>query len=62
MEGSIFLFIMMNLVLAMTALVIGLFISTFATNEFQMIQFIPIIIVPQLLFIGIIPLDTMHPV
>lgn len=61
-EGSICLFIMMNLLLAMTALVIGLFISTFATNEFQMIQFIPIIIVPQLLFSGIIPLDTMHPV
>lgn len=30
----------------------------FAQNQFQMIQFIPIIIVPQTFFSGLIPIDT----
>lgn len=38
----------------------GLFISTFANSEFQMLQFIPVIVVPQVLFSGIIPLDNVN--
>lgn len=58
--GSITLLIISNIILAFVALSMGLFISTFAKSEFQMIQFIPLIIVPQLLFSGIIPLENMH--
>ncbi|MFC6291931.1 ABC transporter permease [Macrococcus epidermidis] len=58
--GSIWLLIISNIILAFVALSLGLFISTFAKSEFQMIQFIPLIIVPQLLFSGIIPIENMH--
>lgn len=58
--GSLLLFIVSNIVLAFVALGLGLFISTFAKSEFQMIQFIPLIIVPQILFSGIIALESMH--
>ncbi len=37
----------------------GIFISTFANSEFQMIQFIPIVVIPQILFSGLVPLSGM---
>ena len=37
----------------------GIFISTFANSEFQMIQFIPLFAVPQVFFSGIFPLENM---
>jgi ABC-2 type transport system permease protein len=46
---------------AMTALAIGIFISAYANNEFQMIQFIPVVIVPQVFFSGLFDLSTMTP-
>ena len=57
--GSIFYVILINFVLALVALAFGILMSTFAKSEFQMMQFIPLIIVPQIFFSGIIPLDTM---
>lgn len=48
-----------NILLALVALSMGLFVSTFAHSEFQMVQFIPLIIIPQIFFSGLIPLDTM---
>ncbi|MFT8425061.1 MAG: ABC transporter permease [Liquorilactobacillus sp.] len=57
--GNLFLVLLTNILVALVALVIGLFVSTFANSEFQMMQFIPIIVVPQVFFSGIIPLDTM---
>ena len=50
---------LITLLLALTALTLGTLISAFAANEFQMIQFIPLIIVPQLFFSGLFSLDTM---
>ena len=44
---------------ALGALAFGLLLSTLAKSEFQMMQFIPLIITPQLFFSGIIPLDSM---
>jgi ABC-2 type transport system permease protein len=44
---------------ALVALSVGIFVSTFASSEFQMIQFIPLIVTPQIFFSGIISLDTM---
>lgn len=57
--GNIIYVILINFVLALVALAFGILMSTFAKSEFQMMQFIPLIIVPQVFFSGIIPLDTM---
>ncbi|MGM9905465.1 ABC transporter permease [Lactobacillus sp.] len=44
---------------AFVALAFGLLLSTFAESEFQMMQFLPLVIVPQVFFSGIIPLSSM---
>jgi ABC-2 type transport system permease protein len=39
---------------------IGLFLSAFATSEFQAVQFLPVVVLPQLLLIGIfLPRDRL---
>ncbi|RSD27216.1 ABC transporter permease [Mesobacillus subterraneus] len=58
MEGSFIYVLLITLLLSMTALTLGTLLSAFANNEFQMIQFIPVIIVPQFFFSGLINLDT----
>jgi len=58
MEGSFIYVLFITLMLSMTALTLGILLSAFANNEFQMIQFIPLIIVPQFFFSGLINLDT----
>ncbi len=57
--GNFWLLVLINLCLALVALSMGIFISTFANSEFQMIQFIPIVIIPQILFSGLVPLSGM---
>ena len=57
--GNILYVILINFILALVALAFGILMSTFAKSEFQMMQFIPLVIVPQVFFSGIIPLDTM---
>lgn len=57
--GSIWYVLLITLMLAMVALTLGILLSTFANNEFQIVQFIPIVIVPQVLFCGIFPLEGM---
>lgn len=57
--GSIWNILLINILLAFVALAMGLFISTFASSEFQMVQFIPIVVIPQIFFSGIIPVDQM---
>lgn len=61
MVGSFALVLLITVLTAMVALSIGTFISAFANNEMQMIQFIPIILVPQLFFSGLFDLSTMSP-
>lgn len=61
MEGSIWLVLLVNLLLTMTALTLGTLLSSFAGNEFQIIQFIPVVIVPQVFFSGLFNLDAMEP-
>lgn len=58
--GNLGLVFLTNIVTAFVALSLGTLLSTFANSEFQMMQFIPIIIIPQIFFSGIIPVDTMH--
>ncbi|PWG00538.1 ABC transporter permease [Levilactobacillus bambusae] len=57
--GSFWLLVLINLVLALVALSMGIFISTFANTEFQMIQFIPLVVVPQVFFSGLVPVSGM---
>lgn len=59
MVGSFWYLLLITTLLAMTALTLGTLISTFASNEFQMIQFIPIVVVPQIFFSGLFNLETM---
>ena len=57
--GNLFNVIIVNVVLALVALAFGILLSTLAKSEFQMMQFIPLVIMPQLFFSGIIPLSAM---
>ncbi|MFD1318077.1 ABC transporter permease [Loigolactobacillus zhaoyuanensis] len=57
--GNLAYVVLINLLLALVALAFGILVSTFANSEFQMMQFIPILLIPQVFFSGIIPLDSM---
>ncbi|EKN71390.1 ABC transporter, permease protein [Neobacillus bataviensis LMG 21833] len=57
--GSIWNVLLINLLLALVALSLGILLSTFAASEFQMMQFIPIAVIPQVFFAGIFPLEGM---
>lgn len=57
--GNLFNVIIVNVVLALVALAFGILLSALAKSEFQMMQFIPLVIMPQLFFSGIIPLSSM---
>lgn len=57
--GNFILVLLINLLIALIALLIGLLLSALAKTEFQFIQFVPIAVVPQFLFSGIINVDTM---
>lgn len=58
MAGSFWLVIVITIILALNALTLGTFLSAYAGNEFQMVQFIPLVIVPQIFFSGLFNLDT----
>ncbi|WP_125544589.1 ABC transporter permease [Levilactobacillus lindianensis] len=57
--GNLASVIAVNLLLALVALAFGILLSTFANSEFQMMQFIPLVVIPQIFFSGLIPLDSM---
>lgn len=57
--GSVVSIIIISVLLAFVALAFGILMSTLANSEFQMMQFIPLVVVPQVFFSGIIPLDSM---
>ena len=59
MVGSIWLVILINSIIALVALPLGILLSTFASSEFQMMQFIPIVIIPQIFFSGIFSIEGM---
>ncbi len=59
LAGSFWHVLLINLILALVALSLGTLLSSFAESEFQMLQFIPVVIVPQVFFSGIIPFDGM---
>lgn len=57
-EGSVWLCSLVMILIAFSAVSIGALVSIFANNELQMVQFIPIIIIPQIFYSGLIPIDT----
>ncbi|MGE6257791.1 ABC transporter permease [Heyndrickxia sporothermodurans] len=57
--GSIWNVLLINMLLALVALSLGTLLSAFANTEFQMMQFIPIIVIPQVFFAGIFPVEGM---
>ncbi|MFZ0368492.1 MAG: ABC transporter permease [Halobacillus sp.] len=57
MTGSLMYVLLITFLLALTALSLGTLLSAFAKNEFQMIQFIPLVIVPQVFFSGLFPIE-----
>jgi ABC-2 type transport system permease protein len=57
--GNVGLIFGIEVVLAVGAVNLGIFLSMFARTEFQAVQFIPLVVVPQVLLSGIIlPVDT----
>src|SRR5437870_1406827 len=58
-EGSVLLIFGMEALMAIAAVNLGIFLSMFARSEFQAVQFIPLVVVPQVLLSGIIfPVST----
>ncbi len=50
---NVLLVMLINLTIAGTSLAMGTLFSAFARNEFQLFQFIPIVIIPQIMFCGL---------
>ncbi|MGG6312770.1 ABC transporter permease [Paenibacillus macerans] len=61
MIGSFGYVLLIMLLLSITALSFGTLLSAFANSEFQMIQFIPLVIVPQVFFSGLFDLENISP-
>ncbi len=57
LAGSIWLVLLLTLLSALSALTLGVLLSTIANSEFQMVQFIPIIVVPQIFLSGLFELQ-----
>ena len=58
--GDLWQIFVFQVVVITVAVNLGIFISTFARNEFQMVQFIPLIILPQVFLCGVIwPMEQM---
>ena len=53
-HGDLWLIFIFQIVVIAGAVNLGIFTSTFARNEFQMVQFIPLIILPQVFLCGVI--------
>ena len=57
--GSLVYVIIVNMLLALGALALGMLLSTAAKSEFQVMQFIPLVIIPQMFFSGIVSVENM---
>lgn len=58
--GSPLLVVVLAIANALLGMALGLFVSAFASSEFQVVQFMPAVILPQILLCGlIVPRDRM---
>jgi len=53
-QGELWQILVFQVVIGIGAVCLGTFFSIFAKNEFQMIQFVPLIIVPQIFLCGLL--------
>jgi ABC-2 type transport system permease protein len=53
-KGELWQIIIFEIIIGIGAICLGTFISTFARNEFQIMQFIPLIILPQVFLCGLL--------
>ncbi|MGW4898412.1 ABC transporter permease [Kitasatospora sp. NPDC004240] len=61
--GSAWLLLLVALLDALLGVALGLFVSAFARTEFQAVQFMPAVLMPQLLLCGLFgPRESMQPV
>jgi len=59
-QGDLWQILVFQVFVITGAVTLGIFTSTFARNEFQMVQFIPLIIVPQIFLSGVLwPVEQM---
>ena len=59
-QGDLWQIFVLLMLLTVVAVNLGIFVSTFARNEFQVVQFIPIILAPQIFLSGVIlPVEQM---
>jgi ABC-2 type transport system permease protein len=59
-NGDLWQIVVFQILVGILAVCLGIFISVFAKNEFQMVQFIPLIILPQMFLCGLLwPISTM---
>jgi ABC-2 type transport system permease protein len=59
-HGELWQIVVFQILIGILAVCLGIFISVFAKNEFQMVQFIPLIIVPQMFLCGLLwPISSM---
>ena len=58
-QGNVLLIFGFEVLMALSAVNLGIFLSMFARTEFQAVQFIPLVIIPQVLLSGILfPVST----
>ncbi|MBI2761796.1 MAG: ABC transporter permease [Chloroflexi bacterium] len=59
-EGSLWLTVVLVLAQALLGVALGLFLSAFARNEFQAVQFLPAVVLPQIVLAGLLmPVDRL---
>jgi ABC-2 type transport system permease protein len=60
--GSVWMLMLVAVVDAVLGTALGLFVSAFARTEFQAVQFMPAVVIPQLLLCGLfVPRDQLPP-
>lgn len=58
--GSVWMLLLIAVLDALLGMAIGLLVSAFATTEFQAVQFMPVVVLPQILLCGLfVPRDEM---
>lgn len=55
--GQLWLAILIMLLIAFVAVLMGIFVSVISKSEFQVVQSIPIVVISQIFFSGLIPVD-----
>lgn len=59
-RGALWQIFVFQLIITVGSVNLGIFVSTYARNEFQVVQFIPLIILPQLFLSGVLwPVEQM---